>query len=345
MTTKTERNSVIDIAKGIAIYLVVLGHLQLIPRSETAVLIASCHMPLFFFVSGLFFEKSISKISFSKFLIKKTRTLLVPYFAWSTVAFLVNVVLLNVSGNRNSILNEAFQIFINARSLWFLLALFLTCVVTGVVWKIVKNKIVFVGVTILIWLILLLFGRIQLLSLYKVAWLYPYYLLGIIAMDSDNFLTWLNGKDKKWTSKRIFTDILVCMLFLISNLWLVNDSLFSEFYENFSLEVKHCLFYILFYCVGILGIYLILEIAFILDWLKSIGLFVREMGIYSLDIYVIHMFFVKAIFIIMSQIQSDSIMKTQGLLAFYSLVIVLTILICVKTLRKIKIYNMMMGEK
>lgn len=72
----TKRTGYIDIAKGIGILLVVLGHNALVSRFSL-LLIYSFHMPLFFFLSGFFFNASIP---FLELLNKRFHGLLKPYF-------------------------------------------------------------------------------------------------------------------------------------------------------------------------------------------------------------------------------------------------------------------------
>jgi acyltransferase len=77
----------IDVAKGIGIALVVLGHIgDSLPKGLSAY-IYSFHMPLFFFLSGYLYKNK--KIDFLSFVKKKARTLLIPYFffAFSTYLF------------------------------------------------------------------------------------------------------------------------------------------------------------------------------------------------------------------------------------------------------------------
>ena len=78
-----ERDKSIDIAKGIGIFLMVMGH----TTSNRIVLqwIYSFHMPLFFFLSGIFHSQGESYIYFFK---KKVKTLLIPYFFFSIILFL-----------------------------------------------------------------------------------------------------------------------------------------------------------------------------------------------------------------------------------------------------------------
>lgn len=74
-----QRINWIDYAKVIGIYLVVLGHLP-IPE-QGSVYIYSFHMPLFFFISG--FLSKTNNITFRQFILKKIRTLIIPYIIFS----------------------------------------------------------------------------------------------------------------------------------------------------------------------------------------------------------------------------------------------------------------------
>lgn len=72
------RDSTIDIAKGIGIFLVVLGHFAVF-ASSLYHYIYLFHMPLFFFISGMFAKP----MSIKECLVKKAKRLLVPYlFYW-----------------------------------------------------------------------------------------------------------------------------------------------------------------------------------------------------------------------------------------------------------------------
>lgn len=78
-----KRDATIDIAKGIGIYLVCLGH----TTSNEVVLkwLYSFHMPLFFFLSGIFHSQSENYFIFFK---KKVRALLVPYLFFAITLFM-----------------------------------------------------------------------------------------------------------------------------------------------------------------------------------------------------------------------------------------------------------------
>ena len=84
----------LDGARGIAIFLVVLGHVlrglpenAVSPGEWAAFLdrwIYSFHMPVFFFISGLFIESSARR-SLGNFLVSKLKTIAYPYFVWSVL--------------------------------------------------------------------------------------------------------------------------------------------------------------------------------------------------------------------------------------------------------------------
>lgn len=88
-----------DILKGIAIFLVVLGHcLQTFTpdwqNNNIALAIYMFHMPLFIFISGYFFYPSVKKLSLKDFIIKKFIHLYLPSLFWG----LFNILLMGGGG-------------------------------------------------------------------------------------------------------------------------------------------------------------------------------------------------------------------------------------------------------
>lgn len=82
---QNKRINFIDLAKGIAIFLVVVGHIETIPFIKST--IYSFHIPLFFLLSGYF-------VDFSKdfgFQVKKMfRSLIVPYLVIGVIWLIIN---------------------------------------------------------------------------------------------------------------------------------------------------------------------------------------------------------------------------------------------------------------
>lgn len=126
------RENWVDIAKGIGIILVVMGHAccPMIPHG----IIYSFHMPLFFFLSGLFICKQC-KYEFLLYLKKNFRSLLLPYFYFNliSIAFYYSMsVIFHKELLEGSVTDNIVGIFIGMRFgspyhhvLWFLPCLFL----------------------------------------------------------------------------------------------------------------------------------------------------------------------------------------------------------------------------
>lgn len=86
-----QRIQYIDIAKGIGILLVVIGHC-INSLSFLGKWIWSFHMPLFFVISGLCFNPSKNTL-FVPFFLKKTRTLLLPLVIFSILMVAIKSVI------------------------------------------------------------------------------------------------------------------------------------------------------------------------------------------------------------------------------------------------------------
>lgn len=123
-----QRNLSLDIAKGIGIILVVLGH-GYSSENPFYYWIGSFHMPLLFLVTGIVYRIRGDHHSFSDFPWKrKLYTMLVPYLIWAVITqFFLGT--LNIVGGASAkeVFTTAFLQIIRGNSgfLWFLPALFL----------------------------------------------------------------------------------------------------------------------------------------------------------------------------------------------------------------------------
>ncbi|HEJ7039382.1 TPA: acyltransferase [Serratia liquefaciens] len=143
------REAWVDYAKGVGIILVVFGHVNRglysagIHLSEsfyqlTDSVIYSFHMPLFFFLSGLFFVQSLDRKGKSRFIISKIDTIVYPYIIWSLLQGTVEVVLSRYTNNAAS-LKDLLGLFTHPRAqFWFLYALFMVFFIATLLYK--KNK-------------------------------------------------------------------------------------------------------------------------------------------------------------------------------------------------------------
>lgn len=129
------RNQLFDAVKGIAIYLVVMGHLIVSDESLFQSFIEVCHMPVFFFVSGWFFIRSYEQYDVRTFLKKKILTVWIPYICWSFVSLVTNGITMLMKRDAAGLQTEMIDIFLHARSVWFLIVLFITNMVCLVVFR------------------------------------------------------------------------------------------------------------------------------------------------------------------------------------------------------------------
>lgn len=129
-----------DIAKGIGVLLVVIGHVQELPF-PILVWIFSFHIPLYFFLSGLFVKKETSE-PFLTALKKNVKGLLVPYCVFSAIFILLDVLLKDpFSSPRLEV-----KLFLTGQGgyaiLWFFFVLFFVRLLLDIGKRLIKNRIV-----------------------------------------------------------------------------------------------------------------------------------------------------------------------------------------------------------
>lgn len=143
-----KRNRYIDTIKAIGIFLVILGHHETIFTQY----IYSFHMPLFFFLSGIFHK---NYTSYKIFFEKKVKSLIIPYFFFAITLFLFWLVIGRYFGEaklKNTPVLEAFMGILTGMQmsgfssmewgiiLWFLLTLF---IVTNIYYFLNRNNNIF----------------------------------------------------------------------------------------------------------------------------------------------------------------------------------------------------------
>lgn len=140
-----QREKDLDIAKGIGIVLSIFGHIN---YSFLHNFIYMFHMPLFFFLSGYFFD--INKYNFRDFAKKKFKTLIIPYFLIGIILLIFNYF---IHGDFT-----LYKFFIQKRSqtIWFLTSLFFSELVFYVICKIFKNY-TYIGIIVTM---LFIFGNV-----------------------------------------------------------------------------------------------------------------------------------------------------------------------------------------
>jgi fucose 4-O-acetylase-like acetyltransferase len=181
----------VDYARGLGIFLVVVGHTLrgvinsgLVEQSPTTQFIDdwiyAFHMPLFFLLSGLFAERSVSKGP-RQFVGDKLRTVAYPYLIWSLLQTTVQVLLsrhTNSPASWQDLLLIAYQ---PPMQFWFLYALFMCFMIFLVCWQTGLGRWGFLGIVIALQLIRLQVGLGPWMVLDQAVTNLPYFAVGVVA--------------------------------------------------------------------------------------------------------------------------------------------------------------------
>lgn len=199
-----QRNNSIDAIKGVAILLVMFGHVFVHNHMEDPYVydfIKAVQMPLFIIISGYLCGQGRKVTNFNEYIaVMKKRAIayLVPFFAWLTVMHLGN-------------LAEAYRIiFVQLDyGLWFLAVLFILTfmvytaqLITGML-KAKSNilsELIFWGVygALALVLVIQIFTGNSILSPYLTIIYIPFYMLGyIIGNYGKKFLCWGTNEKRK----------------------------------------------------------------------------------------------------------------------------------------------------
>lgn len=180
----------IDVGKGLAISLVVAGHLigtdylaQYPVYGYVRNILYAFHIPFFYFLAGITFGISYERSAgYFSFLRKKSVRIIVPYFVYSLLVFFGKIIFSNYSfyvTNRVQSLDDLYNLFIYpnnsfAQYLWFIYILFLFYVTVPLFLRLLKNYCVAI---IAIFLFVLLLPDTHLLSIHN----YRYYMLFFVS--------------------------------------------------------------------------------------------------------------------------------------------------------------------
>lgn len=151
-----KRDSRLDFAKGILIFLVVLGHsFFYIDNYHDIIvykLIYSFHMPSFMLLSGYFFYNSNNK-PLKEVIISKVKTIGVPLISFSTLIWVLmqikNIIVKNeVPTDVFSLLLNLVDFVLTSKVMWFLVSLFINCLLVSILSRVPKGYIGYIFVII-----------------------------------------------------------------------------------------------------------------------------------------------------------------------------------------------------
>lgn len=153
-----KRIAYFDLLKLFAVLLVIVGHVisQYDDRGyghPINVWIYSFHMPLFMFMSGLFFQNTLKK-PFKEMVRSKSILLLLPLVSWSIINLIVNNLAVLPVSEWNKAVWQYLTSFGPLHGLWYLKCLFLYLVVCYLTVKFLRNEYLASASTVVLFLLL-----------------------------------------------------------------------------------------------------------------------------------------------------------------------------------------------
>ena len=264
----------IDVARGIAIVLVVLGHCFLSAESPFNRFILSFHMPLFFFLSGIFAKRLVVGQLLGG-VISKAKALLVPQITLSFTIIILKGSIWKFDGNS---LND-FD-YVSCFFYWFLPVLF----ICSLIFMVLSLFLNYDRIVIRICIITILIGAIVLTDLTNITvttrivdWIIKvpvaalFYFCGSFSKANALKTSHFNREGRLSDIKELFVIVAIPFLVIISQL---NSpvKMYNNEYGSF----------LLFLISSFLGIWLILELS---KRIKGAS-FLCKMGQQSIAVYV-----------------------------------------------------------
>ncbi|GAU09123.1 acyltransferase family protein [Desulfoplanes formicivorans] len=277
MTTTNTRKQWVDTAKGIGIILVVYGHVLVGLHSSQIKIspvffrnsfdfIWSFHMHLFFFLAGMFAIQSLEKRNRRVFVMHKVRMIAYPYFLWSLVQGLLQVIMgayVNSSLSFADILKIPYRPLPN-QHFWFLYVLFVFFVIMAFFYT-NRFSLVLLSVTAIVLFFLPFSSDIRVLQKIKV--FFVFFMIGALSskIDLERFLIVIKKKIN---------------FFKILSLALVHMMLFFIVYNYYRDNIS-------FFFFSLFGIFNVIMCSCFLDKILKSNM-INFIGKYSLQIYILH---------------------------------------------------------
>ena len=241
---------IIDILKGIAIILVIIGHAVIyFPINlhnnifcETLFQFVSiAHLPLFFLISGFLFKY---KNSYKTYIKGKSLRIIIPYLIFSLIDLIPRILLPSVVNRTTNPIDGIVKMILYGGEYWFLYSLYLIYIFFPFLYKKIKNKYIYYFIIfLLVFIQFLKLPNVFLLG--KTSYYLIYFILGFLLNNNEDLFKKRNLNIKN------YTEIVIIMLMMIIYSFKPN---FLNFVYNF-LPLQ-----IIFICIVIYFWYLVSEI-------------------------------------------------------------------------------------
>ncbi len=285
-TQAENRVFLIDYLKGIAIFLVVWGHvIQYAPHdgydfflNKVYIFIYSFHMPLFMFISGYLFLYSLKDKGFWVLTKNKFLQLVVPLIIWSFIYYLFRFVLGFYDLRGLDFFQTAGLLFYRyitsfPYELWFLWAVFACSVITAACKIYFKDKLYSY---LIIFAVMILIPETH--NLHMLKFTYPYFVLG-------HFYNKEREKIQRYLKYVLILSFIIYPVLLA--FWTKDYYIYTTGMNMYVQDFGHKVFIILYrYIIGFTGILVITQIV---KWTLKLGRlnFITYMGKETMGIYII----------------------------------------------------------
>ena len=301
------KNLTIDITRGIAIILVVYGHViehSMAPWSSQDFfqnpvfkIVYTFHMPLFVFISGYLMANSLNRNSVGDVFKARCKSLLVPFVSLSLlgciVAYVLNIIFGNNTGRIDIAGDLVNQLLLNP-VVWFLITLFILS--SALLCSVMLEKRFGMIIFVFIYFLIMAIPFNNYCALYYVKWFYLFYLAGYFLNRGQRPILFDMLTNKNRALSPIFLLVSLIVFSWLITYWTNNDYIYinkMNFVSNqYFYEVLRVIYR---YIMGFLGIIIIFYMGQYLSKTK-VASFLGIIGIYSLDIYIIQMFLIEGVY-------------------------------------------------
>ncbi|WP_243347472.1 acyltransferase family protein [Parabacteroides sp. FAFU027] len=285
-----QRNELIDVIKGFAILLVVLGHavqynVKAFDQHILFRVIYSFHMPLFMFISGFVacgtFDGSFQVLR------KRFNSLIIPFFSWLAITDLLGL-LFNYLHYQDPIISYHSPIAVilspSNGGLWFLWILFQNYLILFLALRIkfIREEWCILLLGILIFVLSEYFRKIPVIhGLRNSGWYLIFFSLGYM----------LNRYKEQTLPFLRKTFPLILLLFVLTvSVWYRAKT--PKVIFSFPLYLRSYIYYIYLFLVPITGVFSVWFILEKMIQIKLLKLLFSQLGVISLAIYAIHYYFI-----------------------------------------------------
>ena len=322
----------IDILRGFAIVLVILGHAFIVHPVDIHNVpwcaslhnwIYSFHMELFFLLCGAVYHCK----SYIPYLKKKTERILVPYLFFGIVSLILHVIGLDAVNKSYSLGDGIIKLLFYGGSYWFLYALYILFLIYPLVEKLCKQPWMEIAFAIMCALICEFLGITRFLNLNRLFYYIPFFVTGRYAVHFFNS----DMSRKDWLNI-ILLVVAVVIYYGITACGLSSDSYFIIYIRAICMS---CALYVVTH-------YLIMVVDAGVKILRWIELLLTNCSSYSLQLYLFNGFLLTAIrYVVCSKLHITSPIIIVATIVIGNLLI--TLLICNFVLPHTKIMSWLCG--